>query len=301
MDAGGRLDILMRHFLLLILLMLGNSGLPRTVFGQSFEIDILFSNRYRPHVEVIKALEQTVRANDIRLFPGQENGDLSEEKAQLLIIQRRKPDLIIVFGEDALQAVLSSRTHMPVLSVMSMTLNSDMQQLLDISGIDLRPSPMQIANKLALLLPQHAKILSFYNPDYSAAYIDEASDAFRKHQLELIAKPWPQRDIQLTLNNNMKTADAYWMQLEYQSVEPDTLRLLFGLAKHGKQLIGLSEKYVRAGALIAWSPQFQAMGRQAANLANRILTGEHASSIAVQHPEKMKLSIRSNHTAEERR
>jgi len=284
-----RLGILVYRLATLLLALL----LPGTVFGHTFEIDILFSDRHRPHVEVVKALKQLVRADDVRLFPGLENGDLIEERTQLELIRGRKPDLLVVVGEDALRTALSSTIQIPVLSVMSMSLNSSMQQHLEITGVDLRPSPVIVADQLVHLLPQHAKVFSYSNPEYSAAYIDEASDAFQHQQLELIVRPWPEHDIPAALNASMKTADAYWMQLEYQSVAPDTLRLLFVLARHGKKLIGLSEKYVRAGALVAWSPQPIMIGRQAARLANRILAGEHASNISLQHPEHMKLSIRT--------
>jgi len=268
--------------------------LPLAAYGQAVEVDVLFSDRHRPHVEVVKALAQAIRAEDIRLFPGLENGDLSEEKQQLKTIRARKPDLLVLVGEDALQAALSMHIHTPVISIMSMSLNPNMQQRFDISGIDLRPPQTDVADELAHLLPKHAKILSYYNPEYSAAYIDAAAEPFRRQQLELIASPWPEHDIQAVLNDRMKTVDAYWMQLEYRSVEPDTLRLLFVLAKHGKKLIGLSAKYVRAGALVAWSPQVRFIGRQAAKLVSRVLAGERASFIAVQHPEKMKVNIRTD-------
>lgn len=184
----------------------------------------------------------------------------------------------------------------PMVSVMSMRLNRKMQQRMNISGIDLRPSPALVAGELAHLLPPQAKILSYYNPDFSASYIDEAEEAFRKQRLQLLARPWPAHDVPEALNNSMKPLDAYWMQMEYRSVQPDTLKLLFVLARHGKKLIGLSAKYVRAGALIAWSPQLHALGRQTAKLVNRILEGERASHIPIQHPKQLKVNIRTQDT-----
>ncbi len=279
----------MHRFLLTSLLLL----LPVSAYGQALEVDILFSERHRPHVAVVKALSQAIRAEDVRLFSGLENGELDEENSQLKTIRSRNPDLIVLVGEDALLAALGMHIRIPMISIMSMSLNHNMQQQLDISGIDLRPSPVVVADELAHLLPKHAKVLSYYNPDFSANYIDEAAESFRKQQLNLLARPWPKHDTLAVLNSSIKTVDAYWMQMEYRSVEPDTLRLLFELAKHGKKLIGLSAKYVRAGALIAWTPRLRVIGQQAAKLVNRILDGEHASHIAIQHPEKMKVNIRT--------
>jgi len=211
----------------------------------------------------------------------------------LKTILNRNPDLLVLVGEDALQAALAMHIQIPVVSIMSMRLNRHMQQRLNICGIDLRPSPSLVADELTHLLPKQSKVLSYYNPEDSAVYIDEAEEAFHRHQLQLIAKAWPEHDIQAVLNNSMKAADAYWMQLEYRSVEPNTLKLLFVLARHGKKLIGLSAKYVRAGALVAWSPRLRVIGQQAAKLVNRVLNGERAAHIAIQHPEKMKVDIRT--------
>ena len=282
----------MRRFVLPLLLFL----LPVSAYGQALEVDVLFSDRHRPHVEVVKVLSQAIRAEDIRLFPGLENGNLSEETSQLHTILSRHPDLLVLVGEDALQAALETHIKIPMVSVMSMRLNRKMQQQVNISGIDLRPSPALVADELAHLLPPHAKVLSYYNPDYSASYINEAGEAFRKQRLQLFVQPWPEHDVPVALNNSMKPMDAYWMQMEYRSVQPDTLKLLFALARHGKKLIGLSTKYVRAGALIAWSPQLHALGRQTAKLVNRILEGERASHIPIQHPEQLKVNIRTQDT-----
>jgi len=82
------------------------------------------------------------------------------------------------------------------------------------------------------------------------------------------------------------------MQLEPKMADPDTLHYLFSVAtRRGKQLIGLSAKYVRAGALIAWTPQFSVIGHQAAVMGNRILAGEKPENMAIEHPEGMKASL----------
>ena len=277
----------MKRFLMLLGLLLS------ATFAHAVEVDVLFSDRYRPHVEAVQALEQNMRADDVRLFSGLENGDTTEELAQLERIIAREPDLLVVVGEDALQAAVSANVQIPTFSIMSMTLRGALQSKLPISGIDLRPSPTLVAAELVRLLPKGATVVSYYNQQYSGGFIDEAQEAFKKQGLVLDAQPWPDQDVQIMLNNSMKKADCYWMQMEYQSVSPDTLRLLFGLAKKGKVLIGLSEKYVRAGAMLAWTPNAKFIGDQATPLINRILAGEAAATIALQHPEKMKLSIRT--------
>ncbi|TLS67894.1 hypothetical protein FEF65_05455 [Mariprofundus erugo] len=257
------------------------------------EVDVLLSERHRPHVEAVQAIQQGLRADDVRLFSGVENGDISEEVAQLQRIVERKPDLLIVVGEDALQAALQEDIRIPVLSVMSMTIRAKLQQRIPLTGIDLRPAPQMVADELSRLLAPGAMVLSYYNPEYSGDYVKEAAELFKKRGLLLAARAWPEGDIWTEMNNQMKGADCYWMQMEYKSVAPDTLRLLFALAKKGKTLVGLSEKYVRAGALLAWTPDVHQIGQQAAVMANRILAGAVAAGIPLEHPAHMRLSIRT--------
>lgn len=257
------------------------------------EVDVLLSERHRPHVEAVQAIQHGLRADDVRLFSGVENGDIAEEVAQLQRIVERKPDLLIVVGEDALQAALEADIRIPVLSVMSMTIRSKLQQRIPLTGIDLRPAPGLVADELSRLLPPGAMVLSYYNPEYSGDYIKEAAELFKKRGLFLAARAWPEGDIWPEMNSQMKGVECYWMQMEYKSVEPDTLRLLFALAKKGKTMVGLSEKYVRAGALLAWTPDIYQIGEQAAVMANRILAGTMVAKIPVEHPLHMRLSIRT--------
>ncbi|HCS12304.1 MAG TPA: hypothetical protein DIW28_00695, partial [Zetaproteobacteria bacterium] len=56
-------------------------------------------------------------------------------------------------------------------------------------------------------------------------------------------------------------------------------------------LIGLSEKYVRTGAMIAWTPMPENVGFQGGVLANRVLAGESPQAMPVEHPTQMKVSI----------
>jgi len=265
---------------------------------QAVEVDVLFSDRYRPHVEAVQGLKQGVRADDVRLFSIDKRRDLAEMMEQLQRIKERKPDLLVVVGEDALQAAISLNTGIPTVSMMSMSLRATLQNKISLTGVDLRPSPIVVAAELTHQLTKGATVISYYNPALSNAYIEEAKAAFKKEGLLLIAKPWPEHDVQKSVNESMKDANCYWMQMEYQSVNPDTLRLLFGLAKKGKNLVGLSGKYVRAGALLAWTPQPRKIGEQASILANRILAGEDPVKIPLQHPTEMKLSVRTADTRE---
>jgi len=237
-------------------------------------------------------LQLSLRAEDVRLFETLENGDTGEEIRALNTVVRRKPDLIVLLGDDALRAALSMQVQIPMLSLMAVRLHRGFAVDIPLTGVDLRPDPHEVTSELLRLTPEKASVLTYYSPDLSGAYISEAEQAFRECSMTLSARVWPEHDVVAALNREIVSFDIYWMQLEERSARPDMLRLLFSVAtRQEKGLIGLSEKYVRTGAMIAWTPKPEAVGYQGAMLANRILDGEAPQSIPVEHPQHMKVSI----------
>lgn len=266
------------------------SGLVAGV--DAHEVDIVFSDRHRPHVEAVRVLQQSLHAEDVRLFETLESGDISEEAKALKQVVARKPDLIVLLGDDALRAATAMQVRIPMVSLLAVRLHRGLASDIPLTGVDLRPDPREVVRELLRLTPGRTTVLTYYSADLSGAYISEAEKAFRDSRMTLSARVWPENDVVAVLNREIVSYDIYWMQLEERSARPDMLRLLFSVAsRHEKGLIGLSEKYVRSGAMIAWTPVPEAVGHQGAVLANRILGGEAPQSIPVEHPQHMKVSI----------
>ncbi|MDQ6986739.1 MAG: ABC transporter substrate binding protein [Mariprofundaceae bacterium] len=279
-----------RYLILLVLLLTSGQLQARTI-----EVDVLFSDNHRLHVQVVQALKHALRADDIRLFPIVENGDTSEETRALNQVLARRPDLIVLVGDDALNAASSMGIHIPMLSLLSIRLHASMADNMPLTGIDMRPDPVRVVQGVEPLMQGAATVLTYYSPALSVDYIRQAEIAFGKSRLQLIARPWPADNVLRSLHRDMQKANLYWMQLEPKMADADTLHYLFSVAtRHGKQLIGLSAKYVRAGALIAWTPEFDVIGHQAAVMANRILAGEKPQNMAIEHPQGMKASLNSS-------
>ncbi|OIQ03383.1 MAG: hypothetical protein COS82_07020 [Zetaproteobacteria bacterium CG06_land_8_20_14_3_00_59_53] len=256
------------------------------------EVDIVFSDRHRPHVETVRVLQQALRAEDVRLFEVLENGDTGEEIRALNTVVRRKPDLIVLVGDDALRAALSMKVRIPMVSLLAVRLHRGFAADIPLTGVDLRPDPHEVTVELLRLVPGGASVLTYFSPDLSGSYIREAEQAFRECSMTLSARVWPDHDVVTALNREIAAYDIYWMQLEERSARPDMLRLLFSVAaRHDKGLIGLSEKYVRTGAMIAWTPMPENVGFQGGVLANRVLAGESPQAMPVEHPTQMKVSI----------
>jgi len=66
--------------------------------------------------------------------------------------------------------------------------------------------------------------------------------------------------------------------------------LLFCL-RENIPVIGLSSKYVKAGALFSLECNYKELGKKSGELAARILNGDKPSDIPYEHPKKYKLSL----------
>jgi len=93
----------------------------------------------------------------------------------------------------------------------------------------------------------------------------------------------------------LNRSDVYWMLPDRTVKDPDVVRLLFFQSgPGGKPLIGLSDQYVKAGALFALTPVPEAMGRQAADLSNRALNGTPFRDLGIERAERGSLSFSLN-------
>ncbi len=119
-----------------------------------------------------------------------------------------------------------------------------------------------IASKLGIALETHQLTESRYIPD--------ALNTLLKNQVDgLIMIPDP---------------------LLYRTSKTVHYLLLWGL-RYRVAIMGLSESYVRHGALLAIEPDYDAMALQMVKIAKKVLKGTSPGTIPVQSPRKYSLSI----------
>ena len=261
--------------------------------GCTAEVVVLLDPNIRPYVEALAGFKETSSA-EVKIFNREEDGDLSDERALISTIRARKPDQILVIGGEAMAAMAGEITDIPILFNMVLSPQDKLKEKYqNLTGVAMNVAPEKQMAILDALFPQAKNIGVVYQPEESAALVKAGEKALSKQMKELNAvSVSSQKDaiqhLKMAIDNNA----AYWMIPDKFMRSRELVRYLFFASKKEKKaLIGLSDKYVRAGALFALSVQNRQLGRQSGELSNQILQGVKPSQIPIEMAQYAELSI----------
>lgn len=233
--------------------------------------DVLVVQRYRakPYAEVVRGFESVAPGKTSELVLDEANGDdLMRE------IRRRRPELILAIGAEALARVRRIR-NIPIIYCMVLNPDSLLDGGKNITGISMLVSPERQFSILRRAMPNLKTIGTIYNPANTGFFMEKARSAARKTGIHLVtvkvqeAKSFPQ-----ALDDLPRTLDAYWMPPDSTFASPEAVEALILFSIRTRiPVITFSEKYLRMGALISLELNTFELGRQAGEIARKIYTG----------------------------
>lgn len=258
-------------FLITITLSLAELGLICSVKAGE-EIVILNTNQKIPQYNLSaeafkKALSYPVREFDIE-------GNLGKGQKLIEKIKQDKPQLIFAIGDKATFLAKEGFSNVPI--IFSMVLNWKKLDLLknkNITGISLDVPPESQFTQLKLIAPQVSHIGVIYSPEASQELIRRAKEISTGLGIELV-------EVQVTSEKEVKKAwdgiknriDALWMVADPIVITRDNFEFLQKQTLQQKiPFLGYSENFVKAGALVSVSPDYETIGSQAASIALQIL------------------------------
>ncbi len=132
------------------------------------------------------------------------------------------------------------------------------------------------------IVPDLKKIGVLYS-DSTSSLIPPAQKTAQKLGLTLIpVKVNGHKQLPAALDSLAKLVDGIWSLADPVLFNPISTRyILLNTLRKGIPFMGFSRNVVESGALFALDFDYKAVGRQAGAIINRILRGEHPSSIAV--------------------
>lgn len=268
----------------------------------NFTIAVIKSRDSTFYNAALKGFMEALKDKNVKESTSIYNMEDEPKKGREIVsrIKRTKPDLILTLGTMATKAASEDIKDLPI--VFSAVLNpvdSKLVKSMKSSGNNLAGASMDIPIKtqfewLKNVVPNVKTIGVLYNPDDTKVVIDEASKIAETMKLKLIAVPvHSEKDVPQATNDLLRKVDALW------SVADTTI---FGLQQSRKFILletlrkkipfmGLSRTYVKAGALLALSCNYEDIGRQSGELAVRILAGEKPSQIPITVPRKVSLLL----------
>ena len=208
-------------------------------------------------------------------------------------IQSRSPYLILSIGLLATQVAKANFQQTPILFCMLFDPERFSLSGPNMTGITLEPSPAELFPRTKAVLPAVKRIGVLYDPEKSGKLIDEATKDAEALGISLVAAPVSSDK---ALPNAMRTLlgkiDLLWMVPDSTVVTPQSLDFLFLFSfENNIPILGFSEDLVRRGAVLAFSPDYTAIGEQAGRLALKILGGEDPGRLPLRPAEHVRLSI----------
>lgn len=244
----------------------------------------------RPYDEALEGFKESLSEVDIavhRVF-------LSEVKAGDLENQfvTMKPHLVLAIGMDALSRVAHLK-HIPIVYVMVLDPADTLFMGGQVTGVKMSVAPEKQLTVLREALPHTKTIGLLYDPQRSSRTVQRIETAGKQNGISVNARDVaraeqvPQAVMQMT-----GKIDVFWMLPDLTVISPETVEFLLLFAMESRTpLLTFSEKYAEQGALVTIASDPRDMGRQAGDLAAKILTGTHAGDIPAEDARKAVVTI----------
>jgi len=197
------------------------------------------------------------------------------------------PQVILAVGTPALSAGALEYPGVPIVGV---TLHrEDLERVSAATGVFLHIPAAQELEWMRRLLPGLRRVGVIYNPAENAVTIARAKEAAESMGLVLVARSVGSRDrLPAALESLAREVDVLWGIPDSVALTPATAQslLLFGF-RNRIAFVGLSQAWVRAGALYALDRDWEDIGRQSGELALLLLNGRAATTIPAQPPRRV--------------
>jgi putative ABC transport system substrate-binding protein len=199
-------------------------------------------------------------------------------EASLDRLRRNPPRLVVAIGTQAARIARARLPNIPILYCLA--LRPVQNQLVggNIGGIALDVALSQQFENIRKALPNLRRIGVVYDELTSGTLVRQAQQ-YLGSSVQLVVRDarTPQqaaREIQDLLSNVLGPADAFWLLWDSVAANPANFRLLVELGLRYKvPLIAPARPFVEAGALISVAANYEQAGRQAAVMAQQVLSG----------------------------
>ena len=270
------------------------SGAGLGAAKEDTRITVILSQDAQPYQEALAGFrryleEQGVGAKiDVQALHGEGTG----AGAALQRARQDRASLVLALGSIGAQAAARDVRDVPI--VAGLILNADdLGNAPNVSAVVLEFPVETELRFLQRLLPGQRNVGVLFNPPENQARIDRASHAAADLGLNLIARqvrsPMELPDALESMN---RRADVLWGVPDQIVLNSQTARpiLLFSL-RNRIPFVGLSDMWVKAGALYALDRDYADIGAQCGEAALKILRGAAPSSLPTAPPRKVVYSV----------
>ena len=176
-----------------------------------------------------------------------------------------------------------------MVALLSLSLSANRKNPANVTGVDLRVLP---ANYLKVFGAFGVKrVGAVYSPDQNGAYLQAARSAAEQAGITLVLRPanTPKEAVR-ELGELTKEVDALWLVPDSATLAAPAQEALFSSSLARKEpVVGFLKENLRQGAAAVLAADWQKMGRQAGEEANRLLEGAAPREVPPQPPRSFAL------------
>lgn len=221
-------------------------------------------------------------------------GALENTEKLVKRLKKEKPDLVVAVGAKALTALVQSKVSRPMVFCMVMNPAAHDMSSCDVTGVSLAISRQEQIEVLKELKPEIKKVGVLLRKSSSPDLLDEANKVAAKNKVKIIPiEIENEKQIPHKLRPVLGKVDALCMLDDAFIHSKETLEyVVLKSIENNLPFMAVSRVFVKEGALLSLSPSFFGNGQQAAEVADKILTGGiKARSIPVSVHKKPELAV----------
>lgn len=237
--------------------------------ASAHEVLVVQSMAVKPYEEAVRGFVGTCKGTMKRIvLSAQQGSDLAR------IVREEPPRLIVVLGAEALAQVKKFK-QIPVVYLMVLNPPVAAQEQQRITGVTMTIPPERYLTVLKKALPDARRIGLLYDPKKSGPLVRRALQASRAMGFEVVSREVRSaREVPALLEAMRGAIDAFWMIPDPTVLTPDSVEFLLLFAQENLvPVFSFAEKYEKMGALFSLDVDPVDMGKQAGEMANRLLGG----------------------------
>lgn len=258
--------------------------------AEQLRLSVLFASDKEPYQQAWTGFKESMAASGFSVVATEIIFKESEMASIRQRLTENSPRMIVALGAQALKLAENVK-DIPI--VYCMVLNpQEYVEGVPAAGVSLDIPQSVRLKQIKKLLPEISTVGLIYSSRFASTEAEIRSVCAEMGLKLEVRKVDDEKEIPDTLKNLWSDVDCLLMVPDSRVFTPMSVEyILLHSLRNRYPVIGLSSFYTKAGALIAIDCDYTDLGRQAGEVAHRIIDGETPASIGVLRPRKTRYSL----------
>jgi putative tryptophan/tyrosine transport system substrate-binding protein len=220
-------------------------------------------------------------------------GDVAQGKRLARKIRASDAALVVAVGLKAALTAKVELANIPVIYCMVLDPEKYDLRAPHLTGISLRVPIERQFSMIQMLVPKLKHLGVLYDPEKTRPLVDEARRIAARLGFELVEhQVHAEKELPAAIRALLPKVEGLWLVPDSTVLTEESIRFVLGMAlERNVPVFGFSSEFVRNGALAALSINPEDIGRQAAIIAQKMLTHSDRAVPMTVPPDRIRLAI----------